>query len=136
MKKFILLGVAAVSSLSGCATLVGGEYQTIYVSTTHGYEQVTDATCSLMNDKGTWVVHTPARVTVRRAYTDLVINCTKDQYDRGAVTANSSTKGLLLYNGLIGDVIDISTRAAYDYPSQITVDMGAVKMISPPVNAP
>ena len=139
MKKLILLGVLAVGTLSGCSTIVGGRYQTIYVDTTRGYEQVAGATCSLMSDKGTWVIKTPARVTVRRANDDLTINCTKESYPSGSVTASSALNSILLDNMFtvfIGAIVDYSTQSAYEYPSQITVDMGAVKMISPPVNAP
>lgn len=135
MKKSILLGVLALGTLSGCSTIVGGRYQTIYVDTTHGYEPVAGATCSLMSDKGTWVIKTPARVTVRRANDDLTINCTKESYPSGSVTASSSVNGIVLYNVFtvfIGAIVDYATQSAYEYPSQITIDMGSTKVFSSP----
>jgi len=109
------------------------------VDTTRGYEQVAGATCSLMSDKGTWVIKTPARVTVRRANDDLTINCTKESYPSGSVTASSALNSILLDNMFtvfIGAIVDYSTQSAYEYPSQITVDMGTTKILSSPALYP
>lgn len=51
-------------------------------------------------------------------YTD--VRCEKDGVAPGLLTAKSSTKGMafgnILFGGIIGAGVDISTGAAYDYP--------------------
>lgn len=50
----------------------------------------------------------------------------------GLISAKSSTKGMafgnIIFGGIIGAGVDISTGAAYDYPTLITVLMGKTGM--------
>lgn len=111
---------------------------------------VAGAKCTLGNDKGTWYVTTPGSVMVRRSFNDMSVNCALDGYDPGISMVKSSTKGMafgnILFGGVIGAGVDMSTGAAYDYPTMIVVDMGGstnpdtahakASDAKPPVKAP
>lgn len=80
------------------------------------------------NDKGTWYATTPGLVTVRRSFNDLTVNCAVDGQPPGIAIVKSATKGMafgnILFGGVIGAGVDMSTGAAYDYPELIIVSMG------------
>ncbi len=79
----------------------------------------------MTNDKGTWFVTTPGSVSVHRSLDDLTLVCTKDGFAPATDVEKSSTKGMafgnILFGGLIGTAVDVSTGAAYDYPTLISV---------------
>lgn len=129
MKAFRSLAIAltvATSLLSGCASIVSGQNQSVSVATTVQGGPIVGAQCTLVNDKGQWFTATPGSVTVRRSYADLTITC-QHSGSVGAMQAKSMTKGMafgnLLFGGVIGAGVDISTGAAYDYPDLITIAM-------------
>jgi hypothetical protein len=74
-------------------------------------------------------VNTPGSVTVHRSYDKLNVTCKETGYTANVVAVDSSTKGMafgnILFGGLIGVGVDMSTGAAYDYPALITVPMQA-----------
>jgi hypothetical protein len=123
-KKSHLVFLAAMSLiLSNCASITTGQNQTLSLDTV----PEKGALCKLVNDKGTWFVHsTPGSVVVTRAYGDLHVTCTKDNL-AGSVNVKSSTKGMAFGNiiagGIIGAAVDVGTGSAYDYPSLITVEL-------------
>ena len=55
----------------------------------------------------------------------------------GMSMVKSFTKGMafgnILFGGIIGAGVDISTGAAFDYPSLISVQMGQSLIIAPPL---
>ncbi len=115
--------VLFLTTLGGCASITTGQNQSVSVDTgTHS-----GAVCSLSNDEGTWYVNsTPGSVTIKRAYSDLTVNCKKDD-KTGIATVKSRTKGMafgnILAGGIIGGAIDCGTGAAYDYPPIINVPL-------------
>lgn len=123
----VMLGACAL--LTGCASIVSGQNQSVSVVTkqVESKADVAGAKCSLTNDKGTWYVTTPGSVTVRRSYNELAVNCALEGFDNGVSIAKSSTKGMafgnILFGGVIGAGVDMSTGAAYDYPDVISVEM-------------
>jgi len=121
MRNLLLLAVLP-PLVSGCASIVTGQNQTISVETVG----VNDAKCSLANDEGTWFTTTPGSVTVKRSYSNLNVTCKKDQLT-GCTSVKSSTKGMafgnILAGGIIGAAVDCGTGSAYDYPTVIKVDM-------------
>lgn len=122
---------AALAALSaavgGCASIVGGQNQPISVQARSGAHAVSGAECELTNDKGKWFVVAPGSTTVTRSYDDLHVTCSREGYEPGTTTARSTTKGMafgnILVGGIIGAAVDMSSGAAYDYPSLITVRM-------------
>lgn len=127
--SLFLATAAALSSLTGCASIVNGTGQTLSVSTVSSSDgaSVDRSTCSLQNGKGSWFVTTPGSVTVHRASGALNIRCTHKGYQPGIASAESATKamafGNILFGGIIGAGVDIADGAAYRYPNLITVPM-------------
>jgi hypothetical protein len=131
-KPFLtLFALAAATQLIGCASIVSGTNQSVSVETRANADPVVGATCKLTNNKGTWFVTTPGSATVHRSFEDLQIRCDKEALDPAISSVKSSTKGMafgnILFGGLIGAGVDISTGAAYDYPVLITVPMSKPK---------
>ncbi len=138
MNKLFLAGILSISALtSGCASIVSGTSQSVSVETRKMGAQVIGANCKLTNDKGTWFVTSPGSVVVNRSYNELAVRCEKEGLDPGLVTAKSFTKGMafgnILFGGVIGAGVDMSTGAAYDYPALFAVEMGETKFLAPPV---
>ena len=118
-----LLSVIALLS-TGCASIVNGNHQPISVDT----GSVKNASCELVNNKGTWYVpSTPGSVVVNRSFNDLHITCQKPGYRNSIANVNSSTKGMafgnIVFGGVIGAGVDMADGAAYDYPTLIQVPM-------------
>lgn len=123
MKKLIII-IASVSILSGCATIVDGAKEDIAVDTS----PAEGAKCAVKNSKGEWYIDkTPGSVAVHRAYGPLEVDCKKDGYDEAKMTVKSHTKvatfGNVLVGGAIGVGVDCASGSAYDYPQKIIVPM-------------
>ncbi len=137
MTRSTLISLALLSPLmfTGCASIVNGQNQSLSVTSDSNGATLAGAKCSLMNNKGTWFATTPGSVTVRRSYEPLNVNCTLDGFDTGSVTVKSATKamafGNIIFGGVIGAGVDISTGAAYDYPELIKVSMAPVAAVPP-----
>jgi hypothetical protein len=132
MLRMTMTGAALGACLmfTGCASIVSGQNQSVSVTTLKSGVDVPGAKCTLTNDKGTWYTTTPGSVMVRRSYNDLAVNCALDGTDPGIMSVKSSTKGMafgnILFGGIIGAGVDMSTGAAYDYPTLIAVNLGQV----------
>lgn len=136
MRITTLVISVALTSLTGCASIVNGQNQSVSVETrSDSGGQVSGANCKLSNNKGTWYVTTPGSTTVNRSYEDLAVRCERATLEPGLASVKSSTKGMafgnILFGGIIGAGVDISTGAAYDYPTLITVAMGSSPVIAP-----
>lgn len=122
-------------SCSGCASIVDGSVQSLSVRTIGSNGNVDGASCQLKSNKGTWFVQTPGTVSVHRSYDALNVKCTRKGYQPSVLAVKSATKsmafGNILAGGIIGAAVDMSTGAAYDYPSLITVRMA--RKHEPPV---
>jgi hypothetical protein len=129
MLAFRLLPLVLVAVLPACASIVGGTKQPITVDTA----PVTEAGCSLSNDKGTFTVEsTPGSAVVGRSIEDLVVTCRKEGYRSSPVRIPSTTKALafgnILAGGLVGAAVDRGTGAAFDYSAMIHVTMFPVSL--------
>lgn len=117
----------ALTSLTGCASIVSGTNQIVSVETLAPTGKLDGATCKLQNDKGVYYVTTPGTVTVHRAYGDMNVTCEKAGMSPGMASFKSSTKGMmagnLLFGGVIGAGVDAASGAAYDYPALLQVMM-------------
>lgn len=130
------LGLAMVLllALQGCASIVSGSTQVVSVDT----PGCPGARCELSNDKGKYfVTSTPGTVTLGRSYNNLQVTCTRDGASSDPLSVASATKGMafgnILFGGVIGAGVDVSTGAAYDYPQLITVAMQCGPGAAPPV---
>lgn len=121
---FKIFTIGLVGLLGGCASLVNGENQSVFVET----GKVQGASCSLSNDKGTWhLASSPGFVQVLRTSGDLVVGCQKNGVI-GHTQASSSTSPMVLGNialpgGILGTAVDFSTGSAFDYPAKIDVPL-------------
>jgi hypothetical protein len=131
-----VIAIAALSSLTGCASIVSGTSQVVSVETMHSSGNVVGAMCKLQNDKGVYYVTTPGTVTVHRAYGDMNVKCEKPGFDAGLATVKSSTKGMMagniVFGGFIGAGVDAASGAAYDYPALFQVMMGQQQTLQAP----
>lgn len=119
-----ILVISGLALLTGCASISKGTNQSLSVNTA----PVTDATCKLDNNKGTWYVqNTPGSVTVHRSYKDLHVACNKPGYKTASKTVKSKTTphvfGNAIVGGVIGTSVDVMNGSAYDYPEVITLPM-------------
>jgi hypothetical protein len=123
-----LLAIIAATQVSGCASIVNGQNQSVSVEAMSEGGAVIGATCKLANNKGEWFVTSPGSTMVHRSYQNLDVSCAKEPLDPGTASVASSTKGMafgnILFGGVIGAGVDMATGAAYDYPTLITVLMG------------
>lgn len=129
MNKYVMFLLISLYALfaTGCASIVNGQNQPVSVSTS----SVKGATCELENNKGKWYVpSTPGSVTIHRSFTDLNVKCEKKGYKRIQKRVASSTKamafGNIVFGGVIGAGVDMANGSAYDYPSEIRLDMERV----------
>lgn len=126
------LVVASAMELAGCASIVAGKHQPVSVETRHKGQPVKGAHCELVNDKGKWFVTTPGSAMIQKSYGDLAVRCERDGFDPGIATVRSTAGmvwGNIIFGGLIGLAVDAGQGAGFDYPSLITVEMGAGTVI-------
>jgi len=124
MKKISSICATAIL-LSGCATIVSGTQQNVFVDTPH----VTGAECKLTDSKnGSWYLDgTPGSVSVVKGNGPMNIVCTKAGYERGIVSVDESltgaTFGNIILGGGIGIFVDAASGAAQNYPDKVIVWM-------------
>jgi len=128
-----------VLSMQGCASVTTGNTQNVSVETVSVAQGISGANCELTNDKGRWSLISPATVSVRLSYQDLAARCESEAFEPGVATFKSTTKpiafGNILIGGLIGATIDVTSGAAYQYPTMLTVTMGRPTGKTPAVPA-
>ena len=121
-----VMGVAITAMSTGCASITSGKNQPVSVNTLCEGEPVIEASCTLVNNKGSWHVKTPGSVMIQKAYGDLAIDCKKGE-SIGTAKFKSSNNGAvwgnLIAGGLIGYAVDAGSGAGFDYPSPMTVTM-------------
>lgn len=126
----------AAMGVTGCASIVNGQNQSLSVEARSDGVSVTGAACTLANDKGTWLLTTPGSVVVQRSFAELSVKCEKPPMEPGLAVAKSGVKGMafgnILFGGIIGAGVDMATGAAYDYAGLITVHMGKMTLVASP----
>lgn len=129
--------LALTTAASGCASIVTGQNQPISVQARSGTAPVSQADCTLTNDKGQWFVSAPGSVMVSRSYEALHVSCSREGFEPGITSVKSNVKGMafgnILVGGIIGAAVDAGSGAAYDYPPVITVRMTRIVTEAPPI---
>ncbi|TFW07138.1 hypothetical protein E4K72_09375, partial [Oxalobacteraceae bacterium OM1] len=70
------LAPAAAAFVSGCASVTGGNVQSmIVVAAEKGGKDVAGAECVLSNNKGSWRVKTPGEATIVRSNAAMTVKC-------------------------------------------------------------
>ena len=116
---------AFILSLTGCATIVSGTQQTVFIDTPH----VNGAECKLNDSKnGSWYLpNTPGGVSVLKGNGPMNIICSKPGYETNSVsvdeTFTGATLGNIILGGGIGIFVDAASGAAQHYPDKVIVWM-------------
>ncbi len=127
------IGALACLVLGGCATVVSGTSQTIFVET----PGVEGANCRLTDSKkGSWYLpRTPGGVTVQKGDGPLNIVCEKPGYETTTVSVEeeiaAATFGNIILGGGIGIFVDAVSGAAQRYPDKVVVWMKPLAFASP-----
>ncbi|MFC4929114.1 hypothetical protein [Massilia sp. GCM10023247] len=118
-------GLLALAGLTGCATVVQGEYQVVSVGTRTPAGAVSGVTCQLMNKKGIHYVTTPGTLSVYRDASDMRVTCDKPGLPTTTTIFKARPKPLVAGNILlpIGVLVDHVTGAGYGYPAAMEVAM-------------
>lgn len=122
----LVLALAMLVHISGCATLVKGSDQELTLTTE---KSVAGAECELTDAKGEkWhAADTPAIVTVKKGNGPMTVICKKEGYKTTTAvieeTVAGATFGNIILGGGIGVLVDAASGAAQHYPQQITVWM-------------
>lgn len=122
--------------LAGCASITAGTSESIAVSTV----PKSGATCELANEKGHWTVNpTPGSTTISKAYGDLTVTCSDADGEKGTTSVQSTTAGAafgnILLGGIVGAAVDMSSGAAYNYPSNVVITLAPIDATTAPVTA-
>lgn len=124
MNKYALL-VAAVFALNGCATIVSGPQQSIFIETPHA----DGAECKLTDSKnGSWRLDsTPGSVFVTKGNGPMNIVCSKKGYEKTVLQVeegvSGATFGNIILGGGIGILVDAASGAAQKYPDNVLLWM-------------
>ena len=111
----------------GCASVTGSKEQQTAITATCDGVQVSGATCTVTNDKGSWTTKTPGSVNLTKSYEDISVKCTFADSQGAAVMSSKSNGGVwanILLGGGIGYLVDRNTGAGFNYPTSITVPLG------------
>ncbi len=123
MKK-IVLSLAGIMLLSGCATIVTGSTQTVNMSTSSGKQ----ANAIVASADGSFPVVLPQAVTVKKSSENLIINVTESDCVVPTTTMvvphqQSWFWGNIILGGLIGSTTDSASGAAWEYDNNILVNV-------------
>jgi hypothetical protein len=137
-RQVMAFGLAA-GLLGGCASVVEGTTQPIYVATT----PEPGATCEVSNALGKWSLVTPGTVVVKKSESVLTVHCTKDQwrdskeYFASKMPTTALVGAMLPYAGILSAAVDGASGASGEYPNTITITMRkAEPQATPPVSPP
>lgn len=119
---YVLIGTLL---LSGCATIVSGSQQSLFIDT----PDVEGAKCNLSDSKGgAWYLgNTPGSINVVKGNGPMNIVCKKDGYKTATISLEEDIAGATLGNvilgGGVGILVDAASGAAQKYPDKATVWM-------------
>jgi len=121
-------GMTALIATTSCASVIQGTTQEVKI----GLEGAASAECTAKSAELTQKFTAPASLTVKRSYYPAEISCSADgQTGSVKIVADVSNWG---YGGAVlglgfGAGVDSATGAAFEYPHEIIVTMGADKTI-------
>jgi hypothetical protein len=140
MKRITTLALAVSIALSGCASIVNDPTVPVRAEALAPNGGHVSARCTLVNGKGTWTTSTAAGAAmVHRSMSDLVATCSTPPPEpmEGTATLPSSGSGWLwgniLFGGIIGLVVDMSTGDGWGYPQTVTVPLARTDAPSVPL---
>ena len=120
----ILLWVAGIT-LAGCATILTGTTQSLFVDTMN----VSGASCKGVDNNGReyYWLNTPSATSVQKGDAPLVITCEKPGFKKTVYTVDETVHGATFANiilgGGVGIFVDIASGAAQKYPGTVRFPM-------------
>jgi uncharacterized protein YceK len=111
MKRYrqILISLAGVMVLVGCATITKGTTQAVSINT----PGVPGAQCTLTSSAiGTKMVQTPATIVLEKGQDGVTVNCKKECYSDGVGVIASNVEAMAAGNIIAGGVIGLGVDAA------------------------
>ena len=107
-KSKIAASAGLMLLLAGCATIVKGTTQTVFLDTP-GYP---GAQCTLTSSSwGTRTLRTPGSIKLEKANANVAVQCVKGSFKGGGIIA-SNTEAMTAGNILVGGVIGLGVDAA------------------------
>jgi hypothetical protein len=107
--------------LSGCATIAAGTSQSVLIDTFNA----PGATCKGVDKRGReyYWANTPSATTVQKGDGPMTVTCEKKGFKKTVHTFDESitgaTFGNLILGGGIGFLVDATSGAAQEYPTQV-----------------
>lgn len=121
--------LAALLLLSSCATIIQGEEQTLKVS----LSGATSANCELTDNRDAKSFTAPGEVVIGRSIDQARIECVTATGERGSIDILSDVSnwgyGGALLGTVIGAGVDTYTGASFEYPEEVTVEIGMNKLV-------
>lgn len=133
----MIFAAGAVLALCGCSTIVDGTSQTLSVNTSP-----TDARCVLTREgQQIGVVDpTPGVVTIEKTKHDIIVECTKDGYQKATFVnhsdVNAATFGNILIGGGVGWAIDSATGSDNKYQAAMSLSLAKEEAVPVAVAEP
>ena len=122
LKTSLLLLTALLAS--GCASVLQGDSQAMHVTTYCG-QQILPSSCTASNSKGNWSFHAPAHLLVQKAHDPLTIRCKSPYFAENVAhvpaSPNPMLAGNLVFGGLIGAGVDLTTGAGFAYNTVVNI---------------
>jgi hypothetical protein len=118
----MLVGLAL--ACSGCATVVGGTTQDIFIAS-----EPAGAACKVdrLGANVAVVNPTPGRVNVSRSKETMIVSCTRDGYEQSnevlVASFTGATVGNIIAGGVVGIIVDAASGANNKYPDRVMVVM-------------
>ncbi|MBV5347520.1 hypothetical protein JZU46_04815 [bacterium] len=125
----ILLSIASLLIVTGCASVTGSKLQPLSVQAIQDGKEVSGVGCTLTNDAGKWFVTTPGSVTVQKSTGDMAVDCAKEDlrgHENLVSKSNGAVWGNIILGGGIGYIVDRNTGAGFDYPNSVTVVLNKI----------
>src|ERR1044072_7720793 len=120
LMAIVCLGLASTA----CATIISGTTQDLYVDS-----EPKGASCKIDRQGAVvgMVNTTPGKANVPRHKDNIVVSCALDGYKQSnevlASSFSGATLGNLLLGGVVGVIIDASSRANNNYPEPLVLVM-------------
>jgi hypothetical protein len=132
MKRLHVMTLASIFILSGCASAIDRDTQSIKVVT----EGVEGAYCRLSNAYHAYQTYTPGVLKIERDRTPLNVTCTASGFYESSITVKPHINNQTYWNILnagVGAVYDGYSGSMFEYPTMISVPMTRVVAQAPNV---
>jgi hypothetical protein len=119
--------------VNGCATVIDGGYQDVYIKTSCK-DEVVVSSCTISNEFFSWEINTPSYTRIHRGKKDLVLVCSSDRFNKQKLAVSSKANIPMytnfIYGGGVGAILDNNDGSGFNYPSQINFKVKGCATVS------